>query len=227
MKIYEIPNYKRLEIKNILLDINGTIQFNGKISVELKQKIMELKQKFKIILISADTRGNLKEIASELDLNYEKLTENRPEREQKGKIVDKYNKENTIAIGNGNNDELMLKKAALEIIEKANIEKDIDELKEETDYTIDDKDFIVFNYNNYFQNGPTNNFSIYLIWEHDISLINWRLTQKTGTDLIVSEGEQNFTADFNYHFILTCQKYNQSYVIPTAPIFVDNIHTFC
>ncbi|MCK4282402.1 MAG: HAD family hydrolase, partial [Candidatus Lokiarchaeota archaeon] len=76
MKIYEIPNYKRLEIKNILLDINGTIQFNGKISVELKQKIMELKQKFKIILISADTRGNLKEIASELDLNYEKLTEN-------------------------------------------------------------------------------------------------------------------------------------------------------
>ena len=115
MKIYEIPNYKRLEIKNILLDINGTIQFNGKISVELKQKIMELKQKFKIILISADTRGNLKEIASELDLNFEKLTENRPEREQKGKIVDKYNKENTIAIGNGNNDELMLKKAALGI----------------------------------------------------------------------------------------------------------------
>lgn len=76
MKIYEIPNYKRLEIKNILLDINGTIQFNGKISQELKQKIMELKQKFKIILISADTRGNLKEIASELDLNYERLTEN-------------------------------------------------------------------------------------------------------------------------------------------------------
>ncbi len=73
MKIYEIPNYKRLEIENILLDINGTIQFNGKISEELKQKIMELKQKFKIILISADTRGNLKKIASELDLNYVKL----------------------------------------------------------------------------------------------------------------------------------------------------------
>ncbi len=73
MKIYEIPNYKRLEIENILLDINGTIQFNGKISEELKQKIMELKQKFKIILISADTRGNLKKIASVLDLNYVKL----------------------------------------------------------------------------------------------------------------------------------------------------------
>jgi len=115
MKIYEIPNYKRLEIENILLDINGTIQFNGKISEELKQKIMELKQKFQIILISADTRGNLKEIASELDLNYEKLTENRSEREQKEKIVEKYNKESTIAIGNGNNDELMLKKAALGI----------------------------------------------------------------------------------------------------------------
>lgn len=115
MKIYEIPNYKRLEIENILLDINGTIQFSGKISEELKQKIIELKQKFQIILISADTRGNLKEIASELGLNYEKLTKKRSEREQKEKIVEKYNKENTIAIGNGNNDELMLKKAALGI----------------------------------------------------------------------------------------------------------------
>lgn len=115
MKIYEIPNYKRLEIENILLDINGTIQFSGKISEELKQKIIELKQKFQIILISADTRGNLKEIASELGVNYEKLTKKRSEREQKEKIVEKYNKENTIAIGNGNNDELMLKKAALGI----------------------------------------------------------------------------------------------------------------
>jgi len=115
MKIYEIPNYKRLEIENILLDINGTIQFSGKISEELKQKLIELKQKFQIILISADTRGNLKEIASELGVNYEKLTKKRSEREQKEKIVEKYNKENTIAIGNGNNDELMLKKAALGI----------------------------------------------------------------------------------------------------------------
>lgn len=115
MKIYEIPNYKRLEIENILLDINGTIQFSGKISEELKEKIIELKQKFQIILISADTRGNLKEIASELGVNYEKLTKKRSEREQKEKIVEKYNKENTIAIGNGNNDELMLKKAALGI----------------------------------------------------------------------------------------------------------------
>lgn len=115
MKIFDIPNYKRLEIKNILLDINGTIQFDGKISEELKRKIKELTNFFNVILISADTRGNLEEIASELGVNYVKLIKDKTEREQKGEIVDKYNKKNTIAIGNGNNDELMLKKAVLGI----------------------------------------------------------------------------------------------------------------
>jgi soluble P-type ATPase len=116
MKIYNIPNGKSLEIRNILFDINGTIQFDGNISREISQKIMELKEFFNIILVSADTRGNLKELAELLKVRYEKLDQNRPEHKQKGEIIEKYNKDHTIAVGNGKNDELMLSKAILGIV---------------------------------------------------------------------------------------------------------------
>jgi hypothetical protein len=84
------------------------------------------------------------------------------------------------------------------------------ELKEETDYSIDKRDFIVFNYDSYFQKGPTYNFSMYLIWEHNISLVNWRITQKSGNNLIMSEVEQNFTAEYNYFFGLIGEKYGET-----------------
>ena len=115
MKSYDIPNYKKLEIENIIFDINGTIQFSGNLSSGFKDKLEELKPHFNIILVSADTRGNLEELANILKVKFEKLVRGKSEREQKAEIVDKYDAKKTIAIGNGNNDELMLKKAALGI----------------------------------------------------------------------------------------------------------------
>lgn len=84
---------------------------------------------------------------------------------------------------------------------------DIIELIADSDYIIDDDDFIVFNYNNFFQKGPTNNFSMYIIWEYDIVLQSWSINQYPGPDLIINEIEQNFTAKYNYNFLLTGKKF--------------------
>ena len=95
------------------------------------------------------------------------------------------------------------------------------ELDAENDYSIDEDGFIVFNYNNYFQKGPTFNFSMYLIWEYDIYIQSWSLTQVSGTDLFISEKEQNFTGKYMYNFTLTGKKFGQT--INQQNIYVDNI----
>ncbi len=84
---------------------------------------------------------------------------------------------------------------------------DILELTRDTDYYIDDRDFLVFDYNDYFQQGATFNFTMYLIWEYDLTIDPWNLNQYPDK-LNMLKAEQNFTAKFNYQFTLTGQMYN-------------------
>ena len=116
MKEFIIPKYGKITIENIIFDINGTIQFNGQISDDLVKKIEELKKVYKIYLVSADTRGNLKELAEKLNVSYIKINpvEN-SEAEEKNRELIRLGKDVTVAIGNGNNDALMLKNAILGI----------------------------------------------------------------------------------------------------------------
>ena len=117
MRKINIPKYRIIIIKNILFDINGTLQFQGKISPELIIKFNELKKIYKIYLISADTRGNLKDIAETLDVDYIKI---KPQEitgtEAKNNELIRIGKDVTVAVGNGNNDALMLKNAVLGIV---------------------------------------------------------------------------------------------------------------
>lgn len=117
MRKINIPNYRIIIIKNILFDINGTLQFQGKISPELIIKFNELKKIYKIYLISADTRGNLKDIAETLDVDYIKIKPQEiTEVEAKNNELIRLGKDVTVAVGNGNNDALMLKNAVLGIV---------------------------------------------------------------------------------------------------------------
>jgi soluble P-type ATPase len=116
MKEINIPNHGKIIIKNVIFDINGTIQFNGQISEEVREKFDELKNIYDLYLISADTRGNLKELAEALDIAYIKINpEDITEAEAKNIELTKLGKDVTVAIGNGNNDALMLKNSVLGI----------------------------------------------------------------------------------------------------------------
>lgn len=116
MKEFNIPNYGKITIKNIIFDINGTIQFKEQISEALVNKFDELKKFYNIYLVSADTRGNLKELAGFLKVSYIKINpKGDSEAEAKNSELIKLGKEVTVAIGNGNNDALMLKNSILGI----------------------------------------------------------------------------------------------------------------
>jgi soluble P-type ATPase len=116
MKEIDIPNYGRLKINNVIFDLNGTLQFKGKISEAVVDKFKQLKEIYNVYLLSADSRGNLKVLAKKLDVSFIKINPNKiTEAEAKNNELIKLNKDNTIAVGNGNNDALMLKNAVIGI----------------------------------------------------------------------------------------------------------------
>jgi len=77
----------------------------------------------------------------------------------------------------------------------------------DTDYYIDDNDFLVFDYNDYFQQGATFNFTMYLTWEYDLTIDPWSLNQYPDK-INMTKVEQNLTAKFNYDFTLTGQMWH-------------------
>jgi len=109
-----IPGWGDMEIKNILLDMNGTIARDGKISPGVKEKINSLSGKVKVYVLTADTQGTAGEEIRNLEVELVKL----PGKDSKiGKLefLKTLEPEMTVAIGNGNNDQLILKEAALTI----------------------------------------------------------------------------------------------------------------
>ncbi len=105
----------------ILLDLNGTIATDGKIKEGVKERLSMLKEKAEIYILSADTFGTLDDIANDLNVKGMRVDKERygSEKIAKLKILENLKKENPnkkiIAIGNGNNDELLLKNADLGI----------------------------------------------------------------------------------------------------------------
>ena len=109
-----IPGWGDMEIENILLDMNGTIARDGKISPGVKEKINSLSGKVKVYVLTADTQGTAGEEIRNLEVELVKL----PGKDSKiGKLefLKTLEPEMTVAIGNGNNDQLILKEAALTI----------------------------------------------------------------------------------------------------------------
>jgi soluble P-type ATPase len=109
-----IPGWGNMEIENIVLDLNGTIATDGKISSEVKEKINPLSDKAKIYILTADTQGTASEESSDMGVELLKVSE-KDSAEVKLRVLESLDPTRTVAIGNGNNDHLILKEAALGI----------------------------------------------------------------------------------------------------------------
>ncbi|MBC7237479.1 MAG: HAD family hydrolase [Chloroflexi bacterium] len=110
----EIPGFGNLEGTDLVLDINGTLSFDGALLPGVAARCRQLARRLDIHLLTADTRGTAAAIAAELGVD---LTRVQPGEEaaQKRRFVEQLGGANVIAIGNGNNDEQMLRAAGLGI----------------------------------------------------------------------------------------------------------------
>jgi soluble P-type ATPase len=113
-KKIEIPGWGNMDIENIVIDLNGTIATDGRIPLDVKEKMKPLTKIGKIYILTADTQGTANEEASGMNVELIKIPE---ESSKNGKVefLKTLDLELTVAIGNGNNDQLILKEAALGI----------------------------------------------------------------------------------------------------------------
>lgn len=97
MKIF-IPNREELTINTVILDLNGTLAVGGRVVAGVDERMPKLQAKgLRIILFSADTRGNAATIASNLGIEL-LPTKNSQEKVEQAK---KLNPEECVSIGNG------------------------------------------------------------------------------------------------------------------------------
>ena len=109
-----IPGRGNYTIKNLVLDLNGTITVDGTIIGGVKEKVAMLSQKLDIFLVTADTNKNAERLVRDLPVTLYTIKETE-ENDQKLRVVLKQDKNNTVSIGNGCNDVSMLKESAIGI----------------------------------------------------------------------------------------------------------------
>ena len=109
-----IPGRGDLIIKNLILDLNGTIAFDGNIITGVKKRLSLLARHMNIFVITADTNKNAKQLVKGLNATLFKINKG-DEDSQKLDLVIDIGGDETISIGNGANDVSMLKESSIGI----------------------------------------------------------------------------------------------------------------
>ncbi len=110
----QIPGYKKLLLEHIVLDYNGTMAIDGQLITGVREALVNLSGKLQIHVLTADTFGKVESEVKDIPCTLTIV----PEKDQsKGKFdyIMRLDPNTVVCIGNGRNDQLMLKKAALGI----------------------------------------------------------------------------------------------------------------
>ncbi len=110
----EIPGFGNLNLDCIVLDFTGTLSVNGTLIPGVENRLKHLAKSFTIHVLTADTFGKAAQALQELPVDLTIMTES-PEDRFKESFVERIGASRVAALGNGNNDRLMLKKAGLGI----------------------------------------------------------------------------------------------------------------
>jgi P-type E1-E2 ATPase len=111
----DIPGRGAYEFVRLVVDVNGTLAEDGELIPGVKERLARLQRDVEILMITADTHGGQQAIDRQLALEALRTEGGKPEAWQKAEVVRRLGSDGTVAIGNGANDVLMLKEAAIGI----------------------------------------------------------------------------------------------------------------
>ncbi|NDV27119.1 HAD family hydrolase [Desulfovibrio sp. JC010] len=111
----DIPGFGKLKIEHLVLDYNGTLALDGNLLPGVGKLLLELAEDVKIHVLTADTLGQCEKELSGLPVKIH-IIGGSPEDQSKLEYVNVLGPEKCACIGNGRNDMLMLRQAALGII---------------------------------------------------------------------------------------------------------------
>jgi soluble P-type ATPase len=112
MLTFDIPGYKILTLAHLVMDYNGTLAVDGKLVDGVAVRLETLSRDLEIHVITADTFGLVQQQMAGLPCRVSVLGKDN-QAEAKLLYVRELGLEQTVCIGNGRNDRLMLKAAAL------------------------------------------------------------------------------------------------------------------
>ncbi|MCA9391645.1 HAD hydrolase family protein [candidate division WWE3 bacterium] len=109
---YEVPGVGEIEIKVIVLDLNGTLSVNGQVPDGVKQRLDKLNELgIEIVLFTGDQRGTAQDLCDDLGISFVRCKS----LEEKEKAMGNYDSETTAAIGNARIDIGTFKKAKVSV----------------------------------------------------------------------------------------------------------------
>lgn len=109
-----VPGLGQMNLKYLVMDFNGTMARDGVLRQKITAYLNKLSKELKIYVVSADTYGTVAEQCAGLPLEVVVIKGENGAAE-KGDFVDRLGSGEAVAIGNGNNDCLMLEKSCLGI----------------------------------------------------------------------------------------------------------------
>jgi soluble P-type ATPase len=108
----DIPGYRPLELSCLILDYNGTLARDGALMEGVPERIRELASHLRICVLTADTFGDVRTQLSDLPCELLVIAQE-DQAQAKADFVEALGYDHCVCIGNGRNDQLMLKRAAL------------------------------------------------------------------------------------------------------------------
>ena len=109
-----LPGQRPRELRSLVLDFNGTLALDGVLLAGVRSRIGAVIKLLDVHVVTGDTFGTVRSALRSLDLHVEVLPPLR-QGAAKERYVAALGPGSVCAIGNGNNDAAMLKRAALAI----------------------------------------------------------------------------------------------------------------
>jgi P-type E1-E2 ATPase len=111
MRVIDMPGRPTLELAHLVLDANGTLTDHGVLIENVEPQLRRLQEQLEVHLLSADTFDSLAAIAATLGVDAHVIRDGG----EKADFVRQIGSKRCVAVGNGANDEAMLREAALGI----------------------------------------------------------------------------------------------------------------
>lgn len=114
MICFQLPDGSKMNIEHVIFDYNGTLATDGKISDDIKPRLIDLAKKVHVVVVTADTFGRAQEQlggVTEVELVIMNKWQNG---RFKAEFVSNLGA-NVLVLGNGVNDNMMFDTAPLSI----------------------------------------------------------------------------------------------------------------
>jgi soluble P-type ATPase len=111
----QIPGSQTILLDHLVLDFNGTLAHDGVLIEGVNDLLHELSRQITIHVITADTFGSVTKAMASIPCEV-KIIDSLQQDQQKSEFVKQLGANHVFAVGNGRNDKMMLKEAAIGVV---------------------------------------------------------------------------------------------------------------